>query len=61
MVGLAIFLAIASFGMQSVEGPGLVFIVLPEIFNAIPFGIIFYLMFLTAFLICDIDIRVLDD
>lgn len=50
MVGLAIFPAIASFGMQSVEGPGLVFIVLPEIFNAIPFGIIFYLMFLTAFL-----------
>lgn len=50
MVGLAIFPAIASFGMQSVEGPGLVFIVLPEIFNAIPFGIIFYLMFLVAFL-----------
>ena len=50
MVGLAIFPAIASFGMQSVEGPGLVFIVLPEIFNAIPFGIIFYLMFLVAIL-----------
>ncbi|MBF0753914.1 sodium-dependent transporter [Jeotgalicoccus nanhaiensis] len=50
MVGLAIFPAIASFGMQSMEGPGLVFIVLPEIFNAIPFGIIFYLMFLFAFL-----------
>ncbi|MGO1922436.1 MAG: sodium-dependent transporter [Jeotgalicoccus sp.] len=50
MVGLAIFPAIASFGMESVEGPGLVFIVLPEIFNAIPFGIVFYLMFLVAFL-----------
>lgn len=50
MVGLAIFPAIASFGMQSVEGPGLVFIVLPEIFNSIPFGIVFYLMFLLAFL-----------
>lgn len=50
MVGLAIFPAIASFNMESVEGPGLVFIVLPEIFNAIPFGIIFYLMFLIAFL-----------
>src|SRR5699024_4874729 len=50
MVGLAIFPAISSFGMQSMEGPGLVFIVLPEIFNAIPFGIIFYLMFLFAFL-----------
>lgn len=50
MVGLAIFPAIASFGMESVEGPGLVFVVLPEIFNAIPFGIIFYLMFLLAFL-----------
>lgn len=50
MVGLAIFPAIASFGMESVEGPGLVFIVLPEIFNAIPFGIVFYLMFLLAFL-----------
>ena len=36
MVGLAIFPAIASFGMESVEGPGLVFVVLPEIFNAIP-------------------------
>ena len=31
MVGLAIFPAIASFNMESVEGPGLVFIVLPEI------------------------------
>lgn len=50
MVGLAVFPAIASFGMENVEGPGLVFIVLPEIFNAIPFGIIFYLMFLLAFL-----------
>lgn len=50
MVGLAIFPAMASFGMENVEGPGLVFIVLPEIFNAIPFGIIFYLMFLVAFL-----------
>ena len=50
MVGLAIFPAIASFNMESVEGPGLVFIVLPEIFKAIPFGIIFYLMFLVAFL-----------
>lgn len=50
MAGLAIFPAMASFSMENAEGPGLVFVVIPQIFEAIPFGIVFYIMFLLAFL-----------
>ncbi len=50
MAGLAIFPAIASLGMEAAEGPGLVFIVLPQVFGEIPLGILFYILFLGAFL-----------
>jgi len=50
MAGLAIFPAIASLNMEAAEGPGLVFIVLPQVFDAIPFGMLFYILFLGAFL-----------
>ena len=50
MAGLAIFPAIALLNMEAAEGPGLVFIVLPQVFGAIPFGMLFYILFLGAFL-----------
>ncbi len=50
MAGLAIFPAIASLNMEAAEGPGLIFIVLPQVFAAIPFGMLFYILFLGAFL-----------
>ncbi|MFB9860536.1 sodium-dependent transporter [Salinicoccus siamensis] len=50
MAGLAIFPAIASLGMEAAEGPGLVFIVLPQVFGEIPLGFLFYILFLGAFL-----------
>lgn len=50
MAGLAIFPAIASLGMEAAEGPGLVFIVLPQVFGEIPLGFVFYILFLGAFL-----------
>ncbi|WP_020006893.1 sodium-dependent transporter [Salinicoccus albus] len=50
MAGLAVFPAIASLGMGAAEGPGLVFIVLPQVFQAIPLGMLFYILFLGAFL-----------
>src|SRR5699024_10523546 len=49
MAGLAIFPAIASLNMEAAEGPGLVVIVLPQVFDAIPFGILFYILFLGEF------------
>ncbi|MCC4723685.1 sodium-dependent transporter [Salinicoccus sp. RF5] len=50
MAGFAIFPAIASLGMEAAEGPGLVFIVLPQVFGEIPLGMLFYILFLGAFL-----------
>src|SRR5699024_7723671 len=50
MAGLAIFPAIASLNMEAAEGQSLVFIVLPQVFDAIPFGVLFYILFLGAFL-----------
>jgi len=38
LAGLVIFPALFSFGKQPNEGPALVFIVLPEIFQQLPFG-----------------------
>ncbi|EUJ32332.1 sodium-dependent transporter [Listeria cornellensis] len=48
--GLAIFPAAFSFGIEPQAGPGLLFIVLPAIFNQVPFGIVFLLLFLVLFL-----------
>jgi len=50
MAGLAIFPAIASFEMENVFGPGLIFIVLPQVFSEITLGNVFYILFLIAFL-----------
>ncbi|WP_100331075.1 sodium-dependent transporter [Bacillus xiapuensis] len=48
--GLAIFPAVFSLGVEPEAGPGLLFIVLPSIFQQIPFGIVFLMLFLALFL-----------
>ena len=50
LAGLAIFPAISAFGYQPTEGPGLLFIVLPKVFEQMSFGSGFYLIFLILFL-----------
>ena len=54
MAGLAIFPAMSSFGMESEGGPSLLFIVLPQLFNNMTFGKIFYILFLILFLFATI-------
>lgn len=48
--GLAIFPAVFSLGVEPKAGPGLLFIVLPSVFEQIPFGGVFLLVFLALFL-----------
>ena len=50
LAGLAIFPALKTFGYASQEGPGLLFKVLPLVFNQMGFGIVFYLIFVILFL-----------
>lgn len=50
LAGLAIFPAVFAFGFEPAEGPGLLFVVLPAVFNKIPFGAFFLLIFLLLFL-----------
>lgn len=50
LAGLAIFPALKTFGYAPQEGPGLLFKVLPLVFNQMDFGIVFYLIFLILFL-----------
>lgn len=50
LAGLAIFPAVFSFGLEPTEGPGLLFIALPSIFSALPFGELFLSLFLLLFL-----------
>ncbi|SDH01046.1 neurotransmitter:Na+ symporter, NSS family [Aneurinibacillus thermoaerophilus] len=50
LAGLAIFPAVFSFGLEPAEGPGLLFIVLPTVFSKMPFGELFFSMFLLLFL-----------
>ncbi|MEZ2658607.1 sodium-dependent transporter [Aneurinibacillus aneurinilyticus] len=50
LAGLAIFPAVFSLGMEPAEGPGLLFIVLPSVFAQIPFGHLFFIVFLVLFL-----------
>ena len=50
MAGLAIFPAMSAFNIQSEGGPSLLFIVLPQLFDKMPFGTIFYILFLMLFL-----------
>src|SRR5699024_1647857 len=50
LAGLAIFPAVFSFGFEPAEGPGLLFVVLPAVFDQMPFGVFFLLVFLILFL-----------
>lgn len=50
MAGLAIFPALFAAGMKPVEGPGLLFITLPAMFEKLPYGSIFIAVFLALFL-----------
>lgn len=50
LAGLAIFPAVFSFGMEPTEGPGLLFVVLPAVFDQMPFGSFFLIIFLILFL-----------
>jgi NSS family neurotransmitter:Na+ symporter len=45
LAGLAIMPAVFAFGIEPTSGPGLVFITLPQIFEQIPFGGIFAVLF----------------
>ncbi|MFD1850436.1 sodium-dependent transporter [Oceanobacillus bengalensis] len=50
LAGLAIFPVVFAFGLEPAEGPGLLFIVLPEAFSMMPFGEVFLSLFLLLFL-----------
>jgi NSS family neurotransmitter:Na+ symporter len=50
LAGLAIFPAVFSLNMEPTAGPGLLFIVLPSVFNQMVFGQVFLVMFLALFL-----------
>lgn len=50
LAGLAIFPAVFSFGLRPDEGPVLLFNVLPTVFDQMPYGIIFFILFLLLFL-----------
>ncbi|MDA7028159.1 sodium-dependent transporter [Bacillus sp. CLL-7-23] len=50
LAGLAIFPAVFSFGLKPNEGPVLLFAVLPAVFDQLPFGMLFFIGFLLAFL-----------
>ncbi|MFD3446195.1 sodium-dependent transporter [Microbacteriaceae bacterium 4G12] len=49
LAGLAIFPALFALGLSPTEGPGLLFIVLPSVFNTIPMGHVFFIVFLVLF------------
>lgn len=49
MAGLAIFPATASLGIDNAQGPGLLFVVLPYVFDHMVMGSVFYLLFLLLF------------
>lgn len=50
LAGLAIFPAISAFGYKPTEGPGLLFKVLPSVFEQMSFGTFIYFIFLILFL-----------
>jgi neurotransmitter:Na+ symporter, NSS family len=54
IAGLAIMPAVFAFGMQPSEGPGLVFVILPHIFEQIPLGSILAILFFFALFIAAI-------
>ncbi len=45
LAGIAIFPAVFAFGIEPAAGPGLVFVTLPNIFQQMPFGSIFCVLF----------------
>lgn len=45
LAGIVIFPAVFALGQSPSEGPGLIFVVLPAIFNEIPFGAFFIIIF----------------
>jgi len=50
LAGLAIFPAVFAFGLEPTEGPPLIFIVLPAVFSSIPFGNLFFILFMSLLL-----------
>lgn len=50
LAGLAIFPAVFAGGFEPTYGPGLLFVVLPSVFGHMPFGEVFFAMFLLLFL-----------
>lgn len=50
LAGLAIFPAVFAFGFEPADGPGLLFVVLPAVFDQMPFGAFFLIIFLLLFL-----------
>ena len=50
LAGLVIFPSVFALGLQPDEGPGLVFVVLPAVFNELPFGGFFLVLFLILLL-----------
>lgn len=50
LAGLAIFPAVFAAGLEPTSGPGLLFIVLPTVFGHLPFGELFFAIFLLLFL-----------
>ncbi|MCD7972526.1 MAG: sodium-dependent transporter [Candidatus Azobacteroides sp.] len=51
LAGVAILPAVFAFGFQPNEGPGLLFVILPEVFARMPFGSIFAIVFFIVLLI----------
>ncbi|MDX8338709.1 sodium-dependent transporter [Draconibacterium sp. IB214405] len=45
MAGIAIFPAVFAFGIEPSQGPGLIFVTLPNVFHQMPGGFIFSIMF----------------
>lgn len=50
LAGLVIFPAVFALGFQPDQGPGLVFVVLPAVFDQLPFGTFFLVLFLLLLL-----------
>jgi len=50
LAGLAIFPVVFAFGLEPAQGPGLLFVVLPEAFGNMAFGNLFLTLFLLLFL-----------
>ena len=50
LAGLAIFPAVFATGLEPTEGPGLLFVVLATVFGHLPFGEMFFAIFLLLFL-----------